>query len=233
MGTSKKTLLSALLLTWATIWFLIIPVAPIVTAWAVYRLWKAGQKLLLALFLVCTPFVVLPIYNIAKAAIDYRNGEATIGLIGYPSYAADNLEGELRIRYRYEGTLTGIEYFTMYPYDSTLRWLIRTKGFQTGSYSGYLPNADEANSMLNRNSEQVAAASLSSEMLSIDIDGTELRIDLSTQPDQIRYSIVNSPVSVIARYAAQEDCLVIALNKSWVYVIDIEKPELLAQYVKR
>jgi hypothetical protein len=74
---------------------------------------------------------------------------------------------------------------------------------------------------------------LSGEILSIDLQNEKLTIDLSDQPDQLRYSILQSPMFGKARYAVKDECLVVALNEIYVYTIDLNKEELLAQLPNR
>lgn len=106
-----------------------------------------------------------------------------------------------------------------------------SQGPQPGAYTGYLPNSDEAAMLLNDAVGQKAITSLSGEILTLGLDKRELKINLSIQADQLRYSILQLPLFGKARYAIQGNCLIAALNEQWVYIIDLENETLLSQYV--
>lgn len=163
-----------------------------------------------------------------KAGIDYSQGKATLGFLGYPSHEASNLDPVLRLRHNPEGAPTGTEYLALYPYNTTVKALIKRIGFQSGSYLGYLPNSSEVKDLLQSFSVRYAKVIVSEEIVTITVEQRTIKLDLAAQSDQIKHLLLMEPLFSKAPYVVKGDCLVIALNEKWIYLIDIEGEQILS-----
>ena len=232
MSSSVKTFFVGFLFTWATIWFLYIPIALLFAIRTIYKLWKLGDRRLSVAFVVLSPFLILPIFNVSKAVIDYSTGEASIRSLGYPSNIHDNLDPELRLRYVSKGSPTLTEYLTHLPYNAMVRWLIDKKGYQVNSYTGYLPTSTQADSLLTSDLVQRGNARLKEDSIMLDLKSSAIIISLSEQEGLFQFSLKQSKLLEEVKYVVYENCLVIQLNNNWIYIIDTERRMILSHFEK-
>jgi len=139
----RITLYAALGFSWtiirfapALIWIIVlIPVLIIVFS-------KSSRLALLGL--VLSPLIIVPIYSIAVAAIDYSRDEGALHYRGLPRLEFYNVDREYRCRNVSSCVVVGNEALTIKPYNFALRTLITKLGPMRGSYTGHYPTREEA-----------------------------------------------------------------------------------------
>ena len=177
-------------------------------------------------------FLILPIWNIGKGIIDYSQGDARLKLIGYPSPEFANINQEYRIENQSLGcTFTGIEYLTSFRYNQTVKFLIKNFGYQKDSYIGVMPTKEEAKEILSKGEYEIGKTELGGdEKIRIVNNSKICQIDLSEQHGLVRMTIKESEMNPNPKLKIIDDCLIGQLNDNWIYLIELKKNKVIAQY---
>lgn len=187
---------------------------------------KKGILLALSLLLI------LPVWNIGKGILHYSNGTAKLKLIGYPSPEFANINKEFRIENESLGcTSLGIEHLTSFRYNQTIKFLINSFGYQKNSYSGVFPTIEEAKVFLSNGNFKIGKTELiKNEKIRIETGKEICQIDLNLQHGLIRSTLKESEMVSNPKLKMVEDCLIVQLNNSWIYLIELKNRKIIAQY---
>jgi len=231
MTKESEILLKGLGLSWITSWFLIIPISLIAIIISVYKLARLKSKLT-KYAIILSPFLILPAVNISIGVIDYLNGNAKIKTHGYPSPEFANINQEFRVEHKAEGcSITGTEHLTSHRYNQTIKLLIKKFGYQKNSYLGVMPNKEEALELLTSSNVRKGSAKLTDEQeITINSDSLVCSVNLPPQHGLFKKTIIESKFNNKPNLALVDNCLVAELNTKWIYLIDINKDKIIAQY---
>lgn len=218
-------------ISWLTYWFLIIPISIIAIIITIYKLAIRKSKLTKYAILL-SPFLLLPIINVGLGIIDYTSGNAKIRLNGYPSLESTIINREYRIEYKYIGCIkTGKEFLTAFPYNQTVKFLIKKFGYQKNSYTGIMPTKKEAIYFLSNGKDENGKAEIVDEnKIKITVNSKIYQIDLTEQSGLILKTIKESPIKPNPKLKIVDDCLICRLNDNWIYLIELKKNKIIAQY---
>ena len=230
MTKESELLLKGIGVSWLTSWFLI-PIsfiAVIITAYKLARL----KSCLTKYAIVLSPFVILPVLNVSMGIIDYSNGNAKIKIHGYPSPEIANINQEYRVEHEpARCSLNGTENLTSLRYNQTIKLLIKKFGYQKNSYLGVIPRKEAALELLNTSKVIKGKAEFfEDEEIEIISDSLNCKVNLATQHGLIRKTLRESKFNNEPNLALVENCLVAALNKKWVYLIDLDRNSIIGQY---
>jgi len=218
-------------ISWLTSWFLIIPISIVAIIVTIYKLVIRKSKLTKYAILL-SPFLILPIINIGMGIIDYSKGNAKIKSIGYPTPEFANINHEYRIENKSLGsTYTGTEHLTAFRYNQTVKFLIKKFGYQKNSYIGIMPTKEEAKELLLNGEYEIGKIELDEdEKMRIENNSEIFQIDLKDQHGLVRLTIKESEVNSNPKLKRVENCLISQINNNWIYLIELEKKKVIAQY---
>jgi len=164
--------------------------------------------------------------------VDFSKGNAKIKSIGYPSPEFANIDHKYRIENESLGCAsTGTEYLTSFRYNQTVKFLIDKFGYQKNSYTGIMPSKNEAKEYLfNEECKLGEVEFVEGERISIVYDSTRYQLDLNNQHILIRKTLGESKLNQNAKLKLIDSCLICQLNNNWIYLIDLEKNRIIAQY---
>ncbi len=219
-------------ISWITCWFLIIPISIIAIIITIYKLAIRKSKLTKYAILL-SPFLILPIVNIGMSIIDYSKGNAKIKSIGCPSPEFANINREFRIENESLGcTVMGTKYLTVFPYNQTVKFLIKKLGYQKNSYTGIMPLKEEAIQLLSDGNYETGKTEVVDDKIKITNNSEICQIDLNKQHGLIRKTIKESKIKSNPKLKIIDDCLICQLNDKWIYLIELNKNKVIAQYRK-
>ena len=175
--------------------------------------------------------LILPIWNIGKGIVDYFQGEARIRITGYPSPEFANINQEFRIENKSLGcTYTGLEHLTSFRYNQTVKFLIKKFGYQKNSYIGVLPTEERAKQYFSNNDYDIGKAEMSEEKIIIIKDSNMYQVNLMEQHGLVKETIKESELIPTPKLKMVDECLVVELNKNWIYLIEMKNKKVIAQY---
>lgn len=218
-------------ISWLTSWVLIIPVSLISIIVTIFKLMKRKSKLT-KYAVILSPFLILPILNIVMAIKDYSQGEAKLKLIGYPAPEFANINREYRTEnYSLGCNFTGVEYLASFRYNQAVKFLIKNFGYQKNSYIGIMPTKEEAKELLLSGEYEIGKIEFEGdEKINIANDSRTCQIDLKEQHGLVRMTIKESEINPNPKLKIMSDCLISQLNRDWIYLIDMKKNKVIAQY---
>lgn len=231
MTKDRQILKYGIGISWLTSWFLIIPISLISLIVTIYKLAIRKSKLTKYAILL-SPFVVLPILNIGMGIIDYAQGDARLQLIGFPAPEFANIHPEYRIGQESLGcTITGTEYLTSFRYNQTVKFLIKNFGYQKGSYIGTMPNKVAAKELLKEGTYEFGKIELeNADQFRITHPSISLQINLTEQDPFFKRTIQQSEIRTNPKLKILDRCLISQINEDWIYLIDLDKKRIIAQY---
>ena len=231
MAKDFEILKMGLGIAWLTIWFLVIPVSIIAIIVTIFKLIKRKSKLV-KYAVILSPFLILPILNIAMAIKDYSLGEAKLKLVGYPAPEFANINQEYRIENKSLGcSFTGTEYLTAFRYNQTVKYLIKKFGYQKNSFTGFMPTKEIAVQLLSTGYYEIGNLKFGkNEIIIIEYNSEFFQIDLKDQHELVRKTIMESDLNSNPKLKIVEKCLIIQLNSTWIYLIELENKKIIAQY---
>ena len=136
--------------------------------------WKVSRWTLLVI--VVSPYLLVPAFNAVRATTDYNNSTAEVRVYGLWKGFYDPIDPDTRCHYKKMGcVMDGSEMFTSKPYNSMLRYLIRTRGWMPRAYDGPYPGVGETARLLLESSTPV----LANDVLkgNFTVDGREVKLD--------------------------------------------------------
>ena len=218
-------------ISWGTCWFLIIPIS-IIALFVVFFKLKRRKSHLTKYLILLNPFFILPLTNLGIGSTDYLQGFAKLKIVGYPTPEFANLSHNYRLEnYSLGCTFTGIEYFTAFPYNGTVKFLTSQFGYQKNSYSGIYPTKDEAIEFIKRSAKFSDSIFNDDGHLYISIGSESWLIELDKQHPLIQGTLKNEQSEFITKIEMiSNECLVAQLNSEWLYIIELENGKIIAQY---
>lgn len=229
--TDGKILKYGIGISWLTCWNLIIPVSVVATIVTIYKLAIRKSKLT-KYAIILSPFLVLPMINMGMGIVDYYRSNAKIKLIGYPSPEFANIDHKYRIENESLGCAsTGTEYLASFRYNQTVKILIDKFGYQKNSYTGVMPSKNEAKEYLFKKECKLGEVEfVEGERISIAYNSTIYHLNLNNQHKLIRKTLVESKLNQNPKLKLIDSRLICQLNNNWIYLIDLEKNKIIAQY---
>lgn len=180
---------------------------------------------------VICPILILPIWNVSTAILDYNNGNAKIKFGGHPGYTAANISHEYRMGYEPMGCLTsGIAFMTSDLYNSTVQKLVHDYGFQKESYTGQIPTREDAIRFIESPQSQNCKVDVSNGELIFSQDTMLMKVVLKEQFGMFPYSISRLEQIDDPKIYIKDDLAVAQFNKDWIYLIDTQYKKFISYY---
>lgn len=177
-------------------------------------------------------FLILPIWNIGMGIIDYSQGDARLKLIGFPAPEFANIDQEYRLENQSLGCMfTRIEYLTSFRYNQTVKFLIKNFGYQKNSYVGIMPTKEEAKEFLTNGDYEIGKIEFIEDDKFEIVNASKIyQLDLKEQHGLVRMTIEESEINQNPKLKLLDECFIIQLNNNWIYVIELKKRKVIAQY---
>jgi hypothetical protein len=191
-----------------------------------YFLW-IKSKLIWLIFLF-QPFITFPAISIANTIKDYFKGDATlINNRGQPINDLVFIDSVYRVPILKTDIITSYDPYINCPRNITTKSLVKTFGYQPGSYIEEWPNRNIVLHFLKKN---YSIISFNKGVNGINFIYNKVRIDLSFCP------FFNSKESVlyISKFNDSDSCILFSFeipeNSKSIYVYDVKNSRILAVY---
>jgi hypothetical protein len=228
-NSAKIWTAAGIIISWATFWmFLFSPFG--LLAWCGILIYLIVKKSKLKFYFIFSAWLAVPSCSFLTGTVRYATGTASLQGVGGPQ-TFHGVDRETRVNSTSSGCMVvGYEPFVFPANNAAIRLWTNLFGFQKGAYAGVFPTEVEAKEII-KSSDTIVVKRIGQYYEFMSSNQTA-RVDTS---EFYRYRYLGVSIDTVVGKMINNECFIFQQidsndNEKGIYLVNIEKHNLLKQY---